>query len=457
MKQTDLLVIGGSAGGILSATTARKAYGDIDITLIRDTEKVMVPCGIPYIYGTLHDTKKNIIPDTALSDSNINLIIDRVISIDKEEKIVRTQGGEEFRYKKLILATGSLPLIPTFIPGHDLDHIFAVKKEQMYLDGVLEQVNKAENVAVIGGGFIGVEFAEQIRVLGKNVTLIELADACLWQAFDKSFTDEIEALLKENGIKLLTGTKVTKFIGEKSVEAVEIEGGERIPADLVIMGLGVKPNALLAKEAGLALNEKGAIVVDQYTRTSDPNIFAVGDCSEKRCFFTGKEAPVLLASTAAMEAKIGGSNAFQLRLIRANKGTISAFSTQIFGRTFAAAGITEARAIQEGFSIMTGNFTTMDRHPGSLPGAQKITIKLMFSKCSGVILGAQISGGDCAGEMINILSLAIQKNTTAAELNTFQVATHPLISASPIAYPINAAAMNAIASNCRHLNEGLVI
>lgn len=226
---------------------------------------------------------------------------------------------------------------------------------------------------------------------------------------------------------------------------------------MVILGLGVRPNGLLAKEAGLDVNAKGAIIVDQYTRTSDPDIFAVGDCAEKKCFFTNKDVPVLLASTAAMEAKIAGSNAFQLRLIRANKGTISAFSTKIFGRTFAAAGITEARAKAEGFSINIGEFTTMDRHPGSLPGTSTIKIKLIFSKCSGVILGAQVSGGDTVGEMINIASLAIQKGMTATELNTFQVATHPLLSASPIAYPINAASMNAIAQNCRHLNEGLVI
>ncbi len=457
MKKTDLLVIGGSAGGILSATTARKAYGDIDITLIRDTEKVMVPCGIPYIYGTLHDTNKNVIPDAGLIEANVNVIIDRVVKIDKDAKVVTTESNETIEYKKLIVATGSLPIIPTFIPGHDLDNVFSVLKRQEYLNHVLEKVQAAENVTVIGGGFIGVEFAEQIRLLGKNVTLVELADACLWQAFDKAFTDEIENLLKDSGIRVLTKTKVKKIIGEKTVEAIELDSGEIVPADLVILGLGVKPNAALAAEAGLNVTDRGAVVVDQYTRTSDPNIFAVGDCAEKKCFFTHKDVPVLLASTAAMEAKIAGCNAFHLRLVRANKGTISAFSTKIAGCTFAAAGITEARALQEGFSIMTGEFTTMDRHPGSLPGAQKTNIKLMFSKCSGIILGAQISGGDTVAEMINILSLAIQKGITATELNTFQVATHPLISASPIAYPINAAAMNAIASTCRYLNEGLEI
>ncbi len=457
MKKTDLLVIGGSAGGILSATMARKAYGEINITVIRDTDAVMVPCGIPYIYGTLKCTSKNVIPDKMLVDAKIDLVVGTVVKIDKENKTVTTKENETYSYKKLVIATGSLPIIPTFIQGYELENVFPIYKNQDYLNAILEKLETVENVAVIGGGFIGVEFAEQISMTGKKVTLVEMADACLWQAFDKSFTDDIEKMMKDKGINVLTNTKVKKIIGDKKAEAIELGNGEKIPAELIILGLGARPNGILGKEAGLEVNAKGAIKVDQYTRTSDPDIFAVGDCAEKKCFFTNKDAPVLLASTAAMEAKIAGSNAFQLRLIRANKGTISAFSTKIFGKTFAAAGLTEARARQEGFTINVGEFTTMDRHPGSLPGTSTVQIKLIFSKCSGVILGAQISGGDSVGEMINIASLAIQKGMTATELNTFQVATHPLLSASPIAYPINAAAMNAIAQNCRHLNEGLVI
>ena len=457
MKKTDLLVIGGSAGGILSATTARKAYGDIDITLIRDTPKVMVPCGIPYIYGTLHSTDRNVIPDTGLEEANVNLYVDKVLNIDRENRQVSTENGEVFEYKKLVIATGSLPLIPAFIPGHDLENVFAVLKNKDYLNTILEKLEAVQNVVVIGGGFIGVEFAEQMHMLGKKVTLVEMADACLWQAFDKNFSQDIEGRMKEAGIDVRTSTKVSRILGDKTVSGVEFEGGETVPAEMVILGLGVKPNAELAKKAGLELNSRGAIVVDQYTRTNDPDIFAVGDCAEKKCFFTGKDVPVLLASTAAMEAKIAGCNAFHLRLVRANKGTISAFSTQVFGRTYAAAGITEEKARQEGFSVTVGEFTTMDRHPGSLPGAQKVHIKMIFSKCSGIILGAQIWGGESVAEMINILSLSIQKGITATELNTFQVATHPLVSASPIAYPINAAAMDALSKNCRHLNEDLVI
>ncbi|NLJ56902.1 MAG: FAD-dependent oxidoreductase [Firmicutes bacterium] len=457
MKKTDLLVIGGSAGGILAATMARKAYGDLDITVIRETKTVMVPCGIPYIFGTLRSLEKNRIPDAGLLNANINIIVDTAMEINREHKTVATRENGVFGYKKLIIATGSLPIVPTFIPGYDLENVFPVTKEETYLGKIFEKLETSQNITVIGGGFIGVEFAEQIRVLGKNVTLIEMAESCLWQAFDKSYTDDLEFLLKDSGIEVMTGTKVKEILGEKSVESVALGDGRTIPTDMVILGLGVKPNGALAKDCGLEVNAKGAVKVDQYMRTSDPDIFAVGDCAEKKCFFTGKDVPLLLASTAAMEAKIAGSNAFQLRLIRANKGTISTFSTKIFGKTFAAAGLTETRAREEGFTLMVGEFKTMDRHPSTLPDAQEVNIKLIFSRCSGILLGAQISGGNTVAEINNILSLAIQKDTTATELNTFQAATHPLVSPSPVVYPINAAAMNAIATNCSHLNEDLVI
>ncbi len=457
MKKTDLLIVGGSVGAILSATTARKAYGNIDITIIRDAEKVMVPCGIPYIYGTLHDTDKNVIPDAHILDAGINLVRDKVVSLERGAKVVSTEKGEQYQYKKLILATGSLPIIPTFIPGHDLENIYPVFKSKDYLANLLCKIRDASKVVVVGGGFIGMEFAEQIRNLGKEVRVVELAEACLWQAFDKDLTDEIEGVFEKEGVIIYTKTKVTRFNGETKVESVELDNGQTLEADLVLLGLGVKPNSSLVHNTGIELNAKGAIVVDQYTRTNDPDIFAIGDCAEKKCFFTGKDVPVLLASTAAMEARIAGCNAFHLRLVRANKGTISAFATKIFGHTYAAAGITEARAKEEGFSIMTGNAVTSDHHPITLPGTRSLRVKLIFSKCSGIILGAQIAGGDSACEMINILSLAIQKGMTATELNTFQVATHPLLSASPVNYPINAAAMDALSKNCVHLNQDLVI
>ncbi|PLX32702.1 MAG: pyridine nucleotide-disulfide oxidoreductase, partial [Clostridiales bacterium] len=309
----------------------------------------------------------------------------------------------------------------------------------------------------VGGGFIGVEIAEQIKLSGKEVVLVEVAEKCLWTAFDEEFSSEVETLMTDMGIVLRTGRKVMEFVGDGKVEALLLDNGEKIPADLVILGMGARPNTDLAESMGIELNKRKAIVVDEYMRTSDKNTFAVGDCAEKKCFFTRNSVPILLASTAAAEAKIAGSNAFHLRLIKSNKGTISAFATKIEGRSFGAAGLTERQAKAEGFEIMTGSFSTMDKHPGSLPGSQKINIKLVFSKCSGVIMGGQISGGDSVGEMVNVLSLAIQKAATSTELNAFQVATHPLLTASPVAYPINAAAMDMCSKKCAHLNEDLEI
>ncbi len=442
--KTDLLVIGGSAGGLHVATTAKKLYGDIKITLVRKTNTVMVPCGIPYIFGTLKDVSINRIPDTMLKNANVELIIDEVIKVDHEKKCAFLANHEEIQYEKLVIATGSKPIVPQFIPGSNLENVFPIFKDEDYLSLVLKTVNEKTNVVVIGGGFIGVEFAEQLSIAGKTVTLIELEDKCLWAAFDDDFCKTAEDDMRNNGIIIKTGVKVAKIQGKEKVEEVVLENGEIIPTDIVILGMGVIPNTDLSQEAGVLVDKNKAIVVDEYMRTNLKDVFAVGDCAQKKCFFTGKPIPVLLASTAAMEAKVAASNLYKLAFIRENKGTISAFSTKIFGKTYAACGITERRALTEGFDVVTGEFTTMDKHPGSLPGTNKLSIKLIFNKKSYVLMGASLVGGSSVGEMINILSLAVQKSLTANELHTFQVATHPLLTASPIAYPINIAALNAL-------------
>jgi len=246
MKKTDLLIVGGSAGGLLAASTARKAYGDIDITIVRETEKVLVPCGIPYIFGTLHATEKDIIPDAGILDAGINLVIDKVTEIDREGKTVKLRDGEEYEYKKLILATGSLPLIPKFIPGYDLENVFPILKDKAYLDNVLSKMDEFNNVVVIGGGFIGVEFSEQMKKVGKNVTIVEMMDTCVGTAFDKEFTEVLEDSMAENGINIRTSTKVEKIIGDNKVTGVMVEGGEIIPADMVIMSIGFKPNTVIS-------------------------------------------------------------------------------------------------------------------------------------------------------------------------------------------------------------------
>ena len=178
-------------------------------------------------------------------------------------------------------------------------------------------------------------------------------------------------------------------------------------------------------------------------RTSDPDIFAVGDCAGKRDFYTHKDAPVMLASTATAEARIAGANLYQLKVVRENKGTIAIYSTYIDGKVLGSAGLTENRARNEGFEIVTGTANGVDKHPATLPEANKVKIKLIFSKYSGIILGGQVAGGISCGEVINLIGVAIQKRMSFAELETLQMATHPYLTSAPTVYPIVLAAQDA--------------
>ncbi|WDC84063.1 NAD(P)/FAD-dependent oxidoreductase [Caloramator sp. mosi_1] len=216
-----------------------------------------------------------------VKNAGVELIIDEVINIDKENKVAKLVSGEEISFDKLVLATGSLPIIPKFINGYDLQNVFPIIKDEEYLADILNRIKGMKDIVVIGGGFIGVEFAEQLKINDKNVTLVEVADKILWQAFDDEYAELAQQEMINNGIKLKVGTKVKSILGNNKVEEVEFENGEKIKADAVILGMGVVPNSELAKQLGLKLNEKGAILVDEYMRTSEKDIFAVGDCAEK--------------------------------------------------------------------------------------------------------------------------------------------------------------------------------
>ena len=250
--------------------------------------------------------------------------------------------------------------------------------------------------------------------------------------------------LEESGVKLLTGTKVMEFLGDETVQSVRLDNGEELKVDSVILGIGATPNTKMAFDAGLDSGRGQGIWVDEYMRTSDPDILAVGDCAEKKDFYTRRNASVMLASTATAEARIAGANIYQLKVVRENKGTIAIYSTYINGLVLGSAGLTESSAKKEGFEIVIGQAEGQDKHPGSLPGAQKVKIKLIFSRQSGIIMGGQICGGISAGEIINIIGMAIQQRVAITELETLQMATHPYLTAAPTKYPVVLAAQDAL-------------
>jgi NADPH-dependent 2,4-dienoyl-CoA reductase/sulfur reductase-like enzyme len=226
------------------------------------------------------------------------------------------------------------------------------------------------------------------------------------------------------------------------VTSVELDDGEQLPADLVVFGIGARPNVALARQSGLDVGPLGAIAVDRYMRTSDPDVFAVGDCAEKTNFFTGKACPLRLASIATAEARIAGANLFELR--RENPGAIGVFCTKVADLSMCLAGMGEKAALEAGIDYVIGRAEAVDKHPGGMPGAKPLRVKLIFRKYSGVLIGGQACCGDTTGEFVNLIAALIQARLHADEIATFQMGTHPALTASPIAYQLVNAAEQAL-------------
>ncbi|MCK4993934.1 MAG: FAD-dependent oxidoreductase [Candidatus Omnitrophica bacterium] len=442
-KAADVLVLGGGPAGIISAVTAKRCYPDKKIMLMKDLANGAIPCGIPYMFASLKNPDENKLGNAALEKNNIELVIDKAISIDRAAKEVTGESQEKYSYEKLILAVGSSPIKPP-ITGIDKEGVYPIYKDMDYLKKAVEKIKKAKNVLIVGGGFIGVEFADEISKLdGVNVYLVEMFKNLLMNSFDLEFSELAEEKLKSHGVNVFTNTQVKEIKGEKKVEKVCFADGKEIEVDSVILGVGAVSNVQLAVQSGIDLGRGKGIWVDEYMRTSDPDIFAVGDCAGKRDFYTRKHTPVMLASTATAEARIAGANLYQLKVVRENKGTIAIYSTYIDNLALGSVGLTEQTAKNEGFEIVSGLAQGMDKHPGTLPGASKVKVKLIFSRKSGIILGGQVAGGVSCGEMINVIGMAVQQRVSYTDLETLQMATHPCLTSAPTMYPIVLAAEDA--------------
>ena len=443
MKKSDIVIIGGSAAGLTAAITARRHNPAKSILVIRCEEQVPIPCGIPYIFGTVGDPAKNLMPDALLEKNRIDLLVAEATRLDPAAKTVETAAGP-VAYDRLVLAMGSSPSSPR-IPGADLDGVFSVRKDVAYLRRMQEQLAGARNIVVIGGGFIGIELADEINKLGgKQVTIVEVADHCLNLAYDPEFCIRMEEHVRARGVVLRTSTRVERIEGAGRVERVALAGGESLPADAVILAVGADPNAGLARAAGIEVGRRtGAVKVDQTMRTYVADVFACGDCAKKISFFAGVPSHLRLASIATAEARIAGANLYGIR--RENIGTVGVWSTAVGDLAMGTAGLTESMARNQGYDTIATAVEGPNRHPGGMPGATSTMVKLVFERHSGVILGGQVAGDVAAGEIINMLSACIQSQMTADQMATFQLGTHPLLTASPVAYPIVNAAELAIA------------
>ncbi|MDD5698161.1 MAG: FAD-dependent oxidoreductase [Victivallaceae bacterium] len=434
MKKFDIVIIGGGPAGTVTAMTAKKQYPDKSIAIIQKEAKQPVPCGIPYVFHELAGAEQNLMKRNAFNTAGKDFFEGTVTLIAPSNKYVELESGERIGYEKLVLAAGSRPFVPDFLNiGAFKQGIARVAKSFPELEKLKKQTDAAGKIIVLGSGFTAVEIAEQLaKNPEKEVHLVFRAAHCLNRSFSPDFGEKIDRTLSKTRLMLrpLSPIKGLMAAGETAAGII-LADGEEISSDLIIAAMGFKPDTEIAFRAGIRLNDTGHIEVDNYLRTGIEDIYACGDCASTTGFITGRHDNIMLASTAAAEARVLGHNLYQIRIKRDFPGTLSVFATELNGTVFASAGITEQDAQAAGIDYITGYFQDVDRHPGTLPGAAEAAVKLLAMPEAGQIIGGELTGGKSAAEMINVIALAIQKQVTVYELVSFQMATHPLLNTAP--------------------------
>ena len=445
----DVLIIGGGPAGGVCAVTAKMNYPSKEILVVREFEVQLVPCAIPYIFGeTLGCSDKDVASCGAAVDMGISTLLGEVRDIDFSGKIAFTTK-EAIHFDKLVFATGSKPFVHDSLRHSlGLEGVFTVAKNKDLIDKSKAYIEDKREAVVVGTGFIGIEMAMELATSGKNVTVVGGSKHILKGAFDSEIAMQAEAILMRAGVKFIGDDRVTAIIDENNdniVNGVELKSGKVLDAEVVILATGYKPNTELAQKVGISLGHYGGIWVDEYMRTANHDIFAVGDCSARRAFITKVPSKVMLASTSSAEGRVAGSSLYGLQYIKGFSGTIAIFSTMIGESAFSSAGVTEEEALEAGTDIVVGTFSGVNRHPATIPGAQKQYVKLIATKHGGQIIGGQIIGGTETGEMINIIGFVIESGLNVYKLMSMQVATQPMLTAAPTSYPITMAAVNIIA------------
>jgi pyruvate/2-oxoglutarate dehydrogenase complex dihydrolipoamide dehydrogenase (E3) component len=453
-QKTDILIVGGGPAGMMTGITAAQFWPQKKVLVIRPETDAVIPCGIPYIFGTLGGTDEDMAGRAPLLAAGGQLQIGTVKHIDHPQRLAQLDNGDVIYWERLVLATGAENFIPP-IPGTHLEGVFTIQKDYDYLDQLFSTlIPGIKKLAIIGGGFIGVEFADEIRKRGIEVHIIEMLPHLMQAAFDLDACTAVENKLKEHGVQIHTTARVEALLPDasgKRIGNIRITGQDDLEVDAVLIAIGVRPNVGLAKDMGLTLSRSGGVWVDAFQRSrEDPHIFAVGDCAHKQDFFTRKANHAMIASQAAAEGRIAGMNLYGLRQLRYNAGSVSVYASQIDGLAFGVAGMTQQLAEQEGFQILVGETRLPDHHPASMPGTTEIYCRVIFAADSLQILGGQILGGATTGELVNTIGLAIQMHATATDLTSMQFGSQPRL--TPSLHPLVAATGDALRRHYQSLH-----
>ncbi|MDU3803130.1 CoA-disulfide reductase [Paraclostridium bifermentans] len=416
-----VIVVGGVAGGASTAARLRRLEEDFEIIMFEKGEYIsFANCGLPYYIGEVITEREKLIVQTveAMSDKfNMDIRnLSEVIKIDKENKKVTVKNhktGETYdeSYDVLVLSPGASPIKPPISGINDCNNLFTLRnipdtdKIKAYVDK-----DSTKNAVVIGGGFIGIEMAENLVERGIDVTLVE-ASSQVMAPLDVEMVSTIHEHLIDNGINLILDDGVKEF--KNNGKIVALNSGKEIETDLIILSIGVRPETSIAKDAGLKLNERGSIVVDEYMKTSDENIYALGDAVEILDFVNKKPTMIPLAWPANRQGRLVADNICGKNI--KYKGTLGSSVAKIFDYTVATTGNNEKILKRLGI-----DYEVVHIHPNSsagyYPGAFPIAYKMIFDKKTGKIYGAQGVGIEGVEKRIDILATAIKANLTVFDL-----------------------------------------
>ncbi len=430
----EIVIIGGGGAGLTAALAAKRTGSD-NITLITKDHLSYSPCALPFVIGgDIEDFGKISSSIEAIcKNSGINCLLEEVLSIDAEKRIVLTKE-KEIRYNKLVIATGGSPAMPP-IKGTHLGGVHTLHRIED-AEKIMKAVPKAKTAVVVGGGAIGLEAAAAFIERGLKVTLIEGLEYVLCRLFDPDYCQTVEKKLQDHGIELIKGKFIEEISGAGRVQSVKIAGRE-IPADIVVMSTGVRPNTKLVEKTGIEL-VGGGIKTDEYTQTSIKGIYAAGDCTITKSALTGKPVPSLLGTTAIRQGTVAGINAAGEHAVF--DGVLNSMLLKLFDLEIGRCGFTEKDAKAEGMETVTGRIKSSTAAE-YYPKGKWIEVKLIFNAKDHRLVGAQIAGGGGVAGKVNLLTFAMSKKATVEDLIKLEYAYTPPL--APSHNPIVLAAENA--------------
>lgn len=431
MNPLRIVIIGGVAGGASAAARARRLSEQAEIILVeRGPHVSFANCGLPYHIGEEIPERESLFvqtPETLSTRLNLDVRVgSEAVAIHPPGKKVTVRAldsGQTYDqpYDKLILAPGAAPIRPP-LPGIDDERIYTLRNLQD-MDRIKQAVDGgASSALVVGGGFIGLEVAENLVRRNVSVTLVEMMPQVM-PPFDPEMVAPLHLALRTGGVNLILGQAVEGFESTPAGIQARLKDGSTVSADFVVLAIGVRPESDLAKAAGLKLGARGGIVVNEHMQTSDPDIYAVGDVVEVTDFVLGQPTQIPLAGPANRQGRIAADHIFgRESRYRGSQGTCI---VRVFDVAAAMTGASEKALQRAGRPDYEKVYIHPMQHAGYFPGAAPLSIKLLFSKSDGRVLGGQMTGTDGVDKRVDVLAVAIQAGMTVYDLQEAELAYAP--------------------------------